>query len=146
MISLPQIESDLTSALKARDSEKTSVLRALKTRVQNEQIKQMKELSESELLAIVQSEVKRRKEAADSFLQGDRKDLAEQEQREAEILVGYLPPQASEAEVVEFVDAIISEYGMTAKDFGKGMGLLKQKFGNTAAGELLAKILKEKLK
>lgn len=146
MVHLSQVESDLTSALKARDTVTVSVLRALKTRIQNEHITRMKELSESELFSLVQSEIKRRKEAAESFVAGGRSDLAEQELRESDVLVKYLPPQVSESEIASFVENLIAEHSLTTADFGKGMGLLKAHFGNSAEGAVLSKILKEKLK
>lgn len=146
MLSLSQIESDLTTALKSRNQLETDTLRALKTRIQNEQIAKMKELEESDILAIVQSEIKRRKEAAESFTSGGRTDLAEKEHLESQILYRYLPPQASPEEISAAADSIISSQQLTAADFGKAMGQLKAKFGTSAEGGVLAKILKEKLK
>jgi len=146
MLSLKQIETDLVAAIKAKDRIAADTLRGLKTRIQNEQIAKIKELEESEILALVKSEHKRRKEAAESFNQGNRPELAEKELKEAAILEKYLPAQMSEAELNGLIEKIIVENGFAAKDFGKAMGLLKAQAGNAADGSLIAKLLKEKLK
>jgi len=146
MISLQQIETELVHALKAKDQITANTLRALKVRIQNEKIAKMADLSEEQVVALVKSEIKRRKEAADSFTSGGRPEMAQQELQEAAILEKYLPAQASEAELSAAIDALIAEAGFTAADFGKAMGSLKATFGQSADGSLLAKLLKEKLK
>src|SRR3989344_1369205 len=147
MLSLSQIESDLVLAMKAKDSLAVNTLRGLKTRIQNEQIAKTKpELSEEEIFALLASEVKRRKEAAESFTKGSRPEQAKAELAEAEILQKYLPVQMSEAEVIAYVDKFLSENSFTAADFGKAMGQLKATLGRQADGGLLSKLLKEKLK
>lgn len=145
MLELKHIEQDLIAALKARNQLTADTLRALKTRIQNEQIAKMKELTEADIFALVQSEVKRRKEAAESFQQGGRTEQAEKELAEAQVLSAYLPPQASEQEISTAVDKLVSD-GLTAADFGKAMGRLKAQFGSSADGATLSAILKSKLK
>ncbi len=158
MISLKQIETDLVTAMKAKDAVAVDVLRGLKTRVQNEKAAAGRperskgsdlsadELSENEILALIRSEVKRRKEAATAFEQGGNSEFAQKELKEAEILQKYLPAQMSEEAVAKLADEVLSAGAFTAADFGKAMGALKAKAGNTADGALLAKVLKEKLK
>jgi len=144
MISLSTIESDLTDALKARDQVRIDTLRGLKTRLQNEQIAQMKDLNEDEIFALIRSEVKRRKEAASAFTEGSRQKMADKELAEAAILSSYLPQGPSEEEIAGKIDALIAENRFTAKDFGQAMGKLKAALP-TADGTELAKLLKEKL-
>lgn len=146
MLSLQEVESALQVALKARDQIAADTLRALKTRIQNEQISKGKELSEQDILGLVQSEVKRRKEAAEAFRAGGRADAADKEEAEIKVLAPFLPPQASEEEIASAIDQKISENSWTVKDFGAAMGALKQHFGNSADGAIISKILKEKLK
>jgi len=152
MISLQQIESDLITALKAKDSVAANTLRGLKVRIQNEQTAKGRpeqgegSLSEEQIVSLVKSEIKRRKEAAESFSTGDRAEAAEKELQEAKILEKYLPEQMSEQELTLIIEQTIAEAGATAADFGKLMGQLKAKVGQTADGAMLAKILKEKLK
>lgn len=146
MISLQQIESDLVAAMKAKQQVAVETLRGLKTRVQNEKIAKGKELTEEDLTALVRSEVKRRKEAAEAFKQGNRSELSEKELSEAVILEKYLPPQLSAEQLAEMADKVIAEGGFTTKEFGQAMSKLKALAGLGADGGTLSKILKEKLK
>jgi uncharacterized protein len=146
MLSLSQIESDLTTAMKAKNQIAVDTLRGLKVRLQNEKISKMRELEEADMVALVKSEIKRRKEAAESFTTGGRADMAEKELAEAKILEAYMPQQLSELEIGKIIDEVINENNFGAADFGKAMGSLKAKVGNGADGALMAKLLKEKLK
>lgn len=146
MLSLKQIEIDLTSAMKAKDQTAVDTLRGLKTRIQNEKIAKGKELSEDDISALIKSEVKRRKEAVQSYTTGGRQELADKELGEAAILEKYLPAQMSEADLAALVGKFLAANNFTAKEFGAAMGKLKAQAGNTADGAVLAKLLKEKLK
>lgn len=147
MISLAQIEQDLVSAMKAKDQILVGVLRGLKTRIQNEKVsKMLSELSEAEILPLIRSEIKKRKEAAEGYRQGGNKEAEEKELKESEILSKYLPAQMSEEDIAKMAEEIISSGGFTSVDFGKAMGQLKAKVGPNADGATVAKVLKEKLK
>ncbi len=141
---ITRIDADLQAAMKARDGITADTLRGLKSRIKNEEIAKGGALDEPVLLAIFRSEVKRRKEAAASFEAGGRKELAEKEQAELEIINKYLPAQASDADIAAAVDSVIAASSFTAKDFGAAMGQLKKQLPN-ADGATIAKILKEKL-
>lgn len=147
MISLKQIETDLVAAMKAKNRLTLETLRGLKTRIQNAKTAAAGiELTEADLVALVRSEVKRRKEAAASFQTGARTELAEKELQEAAILEKYLPAQMSEEQLSVLIEKAISDSSATPADFGKMMGKLKAQVGNQADGAVLAKVLKEKLK
>jgi uncharacterized protein len=145
-MNLESVESALVTALKARDQVAADTLRALKTRIQNDKIAKGGDLSESDMLGLVQSEVKRRKEAATAFREGGRTESADKEEAEIAVLMPFLPAQASEDDIIKVIDQKISEDGWTSKDFGQAMGALKQHFGNSADGAAISKLLKEKLK
>jgi uncharacterized protein len=145
MFNIQSIEADLITALKARDQVAADTLRALKTRVQNEKIAKGHELSDDELLALVQSEAKRRKEAEAAFRAGGREDAADQELAELKILERFLPAQVSEEELALYIEQQIQSNQWAQTDFGPAMGALKAHFGNTADGGLISKLLKEKL-
>lgn len=145
MINLSEVESALQTALKAREAITVETLRALKTRIQNEQITKGSDLTEAEVLSLVQSEAKRRKEAATAFRDGGRTEAADKEEAELAVLAKFLPEQVSEEEISKTIESKISENSWTTKDFGIAMGQLKGHFGNTADGALVAKLLKEKL-
>jgi uncharacterized protein YqeY len=147
MISLSQIETDLTSAMKAKEQLVVDVLRGLKTRIQNEKVAKIKtELEEAEILALIKSEVKRRKDSAESFVKGARQELADKEMAEIKILEKYLPAAMPESELAAIIEKAIAENNFTAADFGKAMGKVKALAGPNAEGAMLAKLLKEKLK
>ena len=146
MISLQQIEQDLIAAIKAKEQIAVDVLRGLKTRIQNEKISKMKELNEGDITALVKSEVKRRKEAAESYKTGGRAELSDKEMAEADILSKYLPAQMSTEELSTLIDKVIAENNFAVKDFGHAMGKLKAAVGDKAEGAAVAKLLKEKLK
>lgn len=146
MVNLSSIETELQSALKQRDRLKADTLRSLKTRIQNEQIAQGRELQESDIMALIRSEVKKRKEAAEAYGKGGRAELAQKEQDELAVLQQYLPAQLADDQIAARIDEQITANGWTVKDFGPAMGKLKAEFGDTADGAVIAKVLKDKLR
>jgi len=144
-LDLKSIESDLTVALKSKNSLETEVLRALKTRIQNQKIAAGKDLTPEDIIQLVSSEVKRRKEAAKLYTDGNRQELADKELAEVVVLNKYLPAQVSVEEIANSIEAVLASGEYTAKDFGRLMAELKTKFGQSADGATLSKVLKEKL-
>ena len=140
-----QINADLKTAMLARNAFETTVLRGLKASILDEEVKLGKReegLNNDEIETLVAREVKKRKEAA-SLLDEER---AENELKEAEILSKYLPEMASEDEIRAAVKAEISVMGeVSIKKMGAFIGKMKAKFGNSADGAVLAKIVKEEL-
>ncbi|MBP9686521.1 MAG: GatB/YqeY domain-containing protein [Candidatus Doudnabacteria bacterium] len=144
-VDLPTLETELVVALKAREAVKAGTIRMLIARLKNERIAAGGELSADTLLRSVQSEYKRRKEAAAEYVRGGRQELADQELAEAIILEAYLPVQVTEAEIVAAFEELSTAQDLTVKDMGVVIKALKERFGATADGSLLAKIVKEKL-
>ena len=140
-----QINADLKTAMLARNAFETTVLRGLKASILDEEVKLGKReegLNNDEIETLVAREVKKRKEAA-GLLDEER---AENELKEAEILSKYLPEMASEDEIRAAVKAEISAMGEASiKQMGAIIGKMKAKFGNSADGAVLAKIVKEEL-
>jgi len=140
-----QINADLKTAMLARNAFETTVLRGLKASILDEEVKLGKReegLNNDEIETLVAREVKKRKEAA-SLLDEER---AENELKEAEILSKYLPEMASEDEIRAAVKAEISAMGeVSIKQMGAIIGKMKAKFGNSADGAVLARIVKEEL-
>ncbi len=141
-----QLDNDLKEAIKSRNLLAADTLRMLKTRIQNESIAKQGELGEEDLLALVSSEIKRRKDSAQAYTAGNRPELAEKEQREIAVLQKYLPRQLSEEEVSKIINETIAGQNFTEKDFGKAMGMLMPKIKGKASGDIVSKLLKEKLK
>lgn len=140
-----QINADLKTAMLARNAFETTVLRGLKASILDEEVKLGKReegLNNDEIETLVAREVKKRKEAA-GLLDEER---AKNELKEAEILSKYLPEMASEDEIRAAVKAEISAMGEASiKQMGVIIGKMKAKFGNSADGAVLAKIVKEEL-
>ncbi|MBL8031403.1 MAG: GatB/YqeY domain-containing protein [Candidatus Doudnabacteria bacterium] len=145
MVSIQDLEQRVGVALKARDEVTSRTLRMLLSRLKNERIAAGSDLSEAAVLAVVQSEYKRRKEAEAEFTKGNRTELADAERAEAEVLLEFLPAQASEADIASVAQELIGNHGWTAKDFGLAMKALKEKFGAAAEGAVLSRVLKEYL-
>ena len=140
-----QINADLKTAMLARNAFETTVLRGLKASILDEEVKLGKReegLNDAEIETLVAREVKKRKEAA-NLLDAKR---AENELKEAEILSKYLPEMASEEEIRAAVKAEISAMGeVSIKQMGAIISKMKAKFGNSADGAVMAKIVKEEL-
>lgn len=145
-----KINADLLLAMKAGDTLKRDVLRMLDAMIKNTEIEKLKKaegLADSEVQEVISRAVKQRKDAAAQYIAGNRPELAEKENKEIEILAGYLPKQLGEEEVRKVVAEIIAKVGATSKaDIGKVMGPVMGKLKGLADGNLVKKIVEEKLK
>jgi uncharacterized protein YqeY len=140
-----QVEQKLSEAQKSRDQVTVATLRGLKSRIQNEQIAKGKPLQDADILQLIRSEIKRRKEASGLYREGGREELASKEEQESKVLEEFLPTQISSEELENQIQNLIDNNSWTSADFGKAMGSLKQHFGDRAEGSAIAAILKEKL-
>lgn len=142
---LGRIESDLTIALKSGQTFERDALRFLKSVIQKVEIDSSAELTDEQIISIIQKEVKKRLEAENIYNQAEKPDLAQNEAAEAKILQQYLPNQLDE----EGIKAVITEY-LTANSTGIGqigpaMGKLSVKLKGRADMGLVAKILGEQI-
>lgn len=145
-----QLRSDLTVSMKARDQLRSSTLRMVLTAISTAEVagKEAKELGDDEVLTILGSEVKKRREAAEAFTQGNRPELAEKEMAEAEILSTYLPAQMSADEIAAIVTAAIEQTGAAGegmKAMGKVMGVVSAQTKGKADGGAVATEVKKQL-
>jgi uncharacterized protein YqeY len=141
-----QIQQDMKAAMKAGEKDRLSVIRMLLAAMQSMEIDTRGELSEGDILQVVEKLIKQRKDAASQFADAGREDRAAQELAEADILQAYLPEQLSEAEVAELLDGVIDETGASSmKDMGKVMGLLKQRAQGKADMGALSAAVKARL-
>jgi uncharacterized protein YqeY len=141
---LDQVKADVTTALKAGDRERAGALRL----VTNELQKAHKEASGSETdeVAVLQRERKRRIEAADAYREAGREDLAASEQREAELIEGYMPQQLSDDELHAIVGDVVAETGAASpKEMGKIMSMVMPRVQGRADGKRVSAVVKEKL-
>lgn len=144
-----RIDGDLKTALLGGDRFGAEVLRGLKAAILNEEVatgKRESGLADEDIEKTIAREVKKRYESAELYENNDRRESAESERAEAEILQRYLPRQLEEAEIIEIVEQTIDEMGATGmQSMGLVIGAVKQKVGNTADGATVARIVKEKL-
>lgn len=140
-----QINADLKAAMLSRDAFTTNVLRGLKASILDEEVKLNKReegLNDSEIETLVAREVKKRNEAA-TLLDEER---AKNELEEAKVISKYLPEMASEDDIRNAVKEEISKIdNPSVKQMGMVIGAVKAKFGTSADGAILAKIVKEEL-
>ncbi len=137
---------DLTNAIKQQDKAKIAALRGLKTAIKNKQVELRQEPDEDQILGLISSEIKKRKEAIEKFSQGSRQDLVEKEEAEMGILSSYLPPQLSGEEITEVLSQIIDELSASGpKDLGRVMKSAMPKFAGRADGREVNRIARELL-
>lgn len=140
-----QIDADLKAAMHAKDQVTLDTLRMLRARIKNEEIAKGKDFADEEIVSVIGSEVKKRKDSVTAYTEGNRPELAAKEQAEIVVLQKYLPEQISEYEVKKIIEETLSGQTFQASDFGKAMALVMPKLKGRADGSLISKILKEKL-
>lgn len=146
MARLDELNQEMKIAMKAKDKEKLSTIRMLKSALQTEQINKGEELTEEDELTVLSREKKQRVESLNEFKAAGRDDLVLKLEREIEIVDDYLPAQLSEEEVREIVQDTVEQTGSSSmKDMGKVMGALMPKVKGKADGNLVSSIVKEEL-
>ena len=140
------IEQAFIGAFREKQGVSLSVLRMLKSALQNKKIELKKDLTDEQVAQIVKSEIKKRKESIEAFNSGGREELAKKEEVEIEILDEFMPAQLSEEEVREKVSAIVDGLSDEQKEnFGMTMGMVMKELNGKADGGLISKVLKELL-
>ena len=146
MAFLDRIQSDLTAAMKAKDGLRLSVLRMLKTALENRRIEKMRPLEDAEAFGVVQTLVKQCRESVEQFTKGGRQDLADKETREMAILESYLPAAPTAAELAEAIEGALAETGANSpKQMGAVIKAAKTSLaGKTVDGKLLSDRVRER--
>ena len=141
-----QLLSDMKESMKSKDSVRLETIRSVISAVKNQEIDTRKDIKEEETLTIVSREVKKRKEAAALYEQGNRPELKDKEIQEMEILKAYLPEQVSEEDLRRRIQEVIKETGAEGmKDFGKIMKTLVPEFKGKADNALIKDLANEYL-
>ncbi|MFJ4848981.1 MULTISPECIES: GatB/YqeY domain-containing protein [unclassified Streptomyces] len=143
-----RLHDDLTAAMKGRDELVTSTLRLTLTAITKEEVagKEARELSDDEVLQVIGREAKKRREAAEAFEQGGRKESAERELAEGEVLARYLPKQLDDTELAGIVSAAIKESGAEGpRAMGAVMKIVNPKVSGLAEGGRVAAEVKRQL-
>lgn len=145
-----RIQNDIKEAMRSKDELRLSVLRMLSSAIHNRELEKRaktgkaEELNEEEIVAVIRSESKKRRDAIVEFEKGNRKDLAEKELAELKILETYLPKEISDQEIEKIVREVVIQLGAVTekpfdkaqgRDFGRVMGEAMKKIRGQASGD-----------
>ena len=142
-----KIGSDIAAAMKAKEPGRLSALRMLKAAVMNKEVEKGRALEDAEVLQVVASLVKQRRDSIEQFAKAGRNDLVDKETQELGILEAYLPPAVSADEIDAAVSAAVAEAGATSpKDMGKVMKAVMPKLaGRNVDGKTVNEAVRRKL-
>ncbi|HEX6317754.1 MAG TPA: GatB/YqeY domain-containing protein [Burkholderiales bacterium] len=128
-----QISEDMKAAMRAKEPARLSAIRLILAAIKQKEVDERVELTDADVVAIVEKMIKQRRESIAQFEKASRADLAEAEKFELGVLSGYLPQQMGEAELQQEIQKALSESGASgAKDMGKVMALLKARLAGRA--------------
>jgi uncharacterized protein YqeY len=143
-----QLDSDLKEAMRAKQQLRVDTIRAIKSAVKYKEVEggEVKTLDEAGVVKVVQSEIKKRRDASEQYRAAARPDLADKEDAEIAVLTAYLPAQLSEAELEKIVAESVAEAGATdLKGLGAVMKVVQPKVAGRADGKLVSELVKKKL-
>ncbi|ALA66537.1 GatB/YqeY domain-containing protein [Corynebacterium lactis] len=145
-----KIIADMTTAMKARDKDTVGALRMLKAAIQTEEVSGAKhELTDAEVLRVIEREVKKRRESAEMYSENGRQELADAELAEAEVFARYQPAQLDDDALTALVNSAVAEVAgdgaPNMKMMGQVMKLAKEKAAGQADGKRLSEAVKSAL-
>lgn len=145
-----RLRADLTTAMKARDDLRSSTLRMVLTAITNAEVAgtTARELSDEEIVGVLSTEAKKRREATQAFRDGGRDEMADKEQAEAAVIADYLPAQLGEDEIRDLVTAAVEQTGAAGEGMramGKVMGVLTPQTKGRADGGVVAAEVRRQL-
>ena len=146
-----RLQSDLTTAMKARDEVALSTIRMLRAAIMNAEVAgdEAVELTDGEAISVLQSEAKKRAESAAVYEENDRPESAAKERAELEVIERYLPAAMSDAELTAIVDEEIARAATAGAEGGKAMGMVikavRERAGASADGGRIASLVKSQL-
>lgn len=141
-----KITEDMKAAMKARETERLSAIRLILAAIKQLEVDERKDLSDPEVVSVIERMMKQRRDSIAQFQAAGRKDLSDKETFELGLLSGYLPQQLSEEEIASEVASIVAQTGAKGvSDMGKVMGLLKAKLAGRADMAKVSTLVKTKL-
>jgi hypothetical protein len=141
-----QLDEAMKDAMRARDSLRLNAIRMIRTAVKNREIDERRELDDQEVIGVLSTLAKQRKESAQAYRDGARADLAEKEEQELAIIQEFLPAQLSESELRALIEAAVAEAGATSmKEMGKVMKIVTPRTLGRADGRLVSEMVKARL-
>lgn len=142
-----RIQKDLVDAMRAKEELRLSVLRGIKAAIKHKEVEKIRVIDDTEVIQILQTLVKQRKESIEQFTKGNRPELAEKETKELAILESYLPAGASAAEMNAAIDKALAETGANSmKQMGAVVKAAKSALeGKLVDGKALSDLVRERL-
>ena len=141
---LDRLMVELKESLKAGNQTKVSVIRLLKATIKNKEIEKRAPLTEDEIIDVIMSAVKQRRESIEQFQKGGREDLVQKETSEIGILQTFLPQPLSKEDLANEIKAVIKEVGASSqKDMGKVMKTVLTRIKGRAEGAMVSSLVKE---
>jgi hypothetical protein len=138
-----KLNEQMIAAAKSKDKIRLSAIRMIKTSLHNKEISLLRPLNEGEILQVLSSMIKQRKDSIEQFARGGRTDLVDQEEAELKVIQEFMPAQMSENDVDVLIKKAIAEAGaVSIKDMGKVMKLLMPKLAGMADGKLVGEKVK----
>jgi len=136
----------MKAAMRARDAARLSAIRLLLAALKQREVDERIELSDADVVSVIDKMIKQRRESIAQFEKAARKDLVEAEKFELEVLSAYLPQQMSEAEIGQAVTAAVAQSGASGmKDMGKVMAVLKSRLAGRADMSQVSNLVKSRL-
>ena len=140
------LADDIIKSMKAHDIERVKVLRNVQAVIKQIEIDRQTQLDDSDVLDVLQKQLKQRQESLTIFTENNRDDLAVKEQFEIDIINQFMPTQMDDAEIAALVNAEIAVQGATSmRDMGAVMGVLKTKTAGRADPAIISKLVKQAL-
>src|SRR4051812_7192763 len=145
-----RLRADLTAAIKSRDEVRSSTIRMVLSAITNAEVagKEARELSDDDIIGVLSTEAKKRREAAAAFGEAGRTELCDKETAEAAVIAAYLPPQLGDAEIAEIVSAAITQTAVAGEGMramGKVMGVVSPQVKGRADGAVVAAEVRRQL-
>ena len=140
------ISEDMKTFMLAKDTARLGAVRLLHASIKQKEVDERIELSDDQVLTVIQKMIKQRKDSIEAYQKANRQDLIDQEQLEIDVLTKYMPEPLTDGEVRTIIDEVIAEVNATdMKDMGKVVGVLKSKIAGRADMGQVSKTVREKL-
>jgi uncharacterized protein YqeY len=141
-----RVTEDMKTAMRAKDAQRLSAIRLLLAAIKQREVDERKEMSDPDVMSVIEKMIKQRHDSIEQFQKGGRQDLVDVEQFELSVLRGYMPQALSDAEVVAAVSAVIQSSGAKGMaDMGKVMAVLKAQLAGRADMGKVSALVKAKL-
>ncbi len=141
-----RITEDMKAAMRAREAPRLSTIRLLLAALKQKEVDERVVLADADVVAIIEKLIKQRRDSINQYLAAKRRDLADAETYELNLLQSYLPPQLTEDEILAEISHAIAEAGAaSAKEMGKVMGILKGRLAGRADMSRVSALVKTKL-